>query len=370
MTERLEAHERLRKLSRAVEQSSSIVIITDYEGRIEYVNPGFTRTTGYPVEEVVGESVNLLQFGDTPADFYDQMWNTILAGQVWQGDFKNRKKNGDPLWVIASISPIKDENGEITHFVSSQEDITERRRVEAELVQAQKMEGLGQLVSGVAHDFNNLLTGVVGFTDLCLEMADENDAMRSNLEQISRAGESAMALTRQLLAFSRLQVMQTRVVDLNQVVHGFEGLLRRTISENIELVLETESTLGRVEIDPSHMEQILVNLAVNARDAMPEGGRLTIATSNSDPDGRGRGAQPSERSTSHVCLTVTDTGIGMDDQVKARAFEPFFTTKERGRGTGLGLATVYGIVAQNGGQVEVESETGKGTAFRIFLPRV
>ena len=370
VTERVESDDRLRKLSRAVEHSSSVVIITDTDAKIEYVNPKFTRTTGYTPEEVIGKTPAMLWGEKSDRTFENELWETLLSGHEWQGEFENVKKNGERYSAIASISPIKDRKGETTHFVAVQEDITERKRVEAQLIQAQKMEGVGQLVSGVAHDFNNLLTGIVGFADLSLSTVGEDEALRTNLEQISKAGDSAMSLTRKLLAFSRQQVLQPRVVDLNRVILDFEELLRRTISENIELVIKSEPELGRVNVDPSQMEQILVNLAVNARDAMPGGGRLAVETSNIEVGERYPEGQGAMGPGHYVCLEVSDTGVGMEEQTRDRAFEPFFTTKERGRGTGLGLATVYGIVRQSGGHIEVESEIGEGTTFKICLPRV
>jgi PAS domain S-box-containing protein len=368
VTERVESESRLRRLSRAVEQSSSLILITDTAGKIEYVNPKFTRVTGYSLEEAVGNTPALLKSGHTPAGTYKELWETVKAGNEWQGEFQNLKKNGEPHWVIASISPIRDGNGKITHFVGVQEDITERRRVESQLVQAQKMEGIGQLVSGVAHDFNNLLTGIVGFADLSLGMIAEDDPLRVNLQQISKAGESAMSLTRQLLTFSRQQPLPPRIIDLNEVIVGFEKLLRRTISEDVELVTNLAPNPEFVNADPSQVEQILVNLAVNARDAMPGGGRLTVETADVDLEETSLSEELDLAPGRYVTLTVADTGRGMDEATSQRVFEPFFTTKSRGRGTGLGLSTVYGIVKQGVGHIEVDSTPGEGTSFRVFLP--
>jgi PAS domain S-box-containing protein len=362
--------DQLRKFSLAVEQGPSLLIITDTAGHIEYVNPKFTRTTGYTLDEVRGLTPRVLKSEETPPDVYDDLWQTIQTGNVWQKELKNVKKNGEPYWVIASISPLRNASGRTTHYLGVQEDITERKEIEAQLVQAQKMESVGQLVSGVAHDFNNLLTGVLGFSELALAKVQNGDPLRQDLMEIRKAGESASALTQQLLAFSRQQMLRPEVIDLNEVLESIENLLRRTMTENVELAKDLAPDLGLVRADPAQIQQILVNLAVNARDAMPDGGRLIIATSNAELGRRFANEHVLVRQGRYVMLAVSDTGRGMDEETRKRVFEPFFTTKERGRGTGLGLATVYGIVKQSRGYIWVYSEPGRGATFKIFLPRV
>lgn len=239
-------------------------------------------------------------------------------------------------------------------------DVTERRRLEQQLRQAQKMEAIGQLAGGVAHDFNNLLCIINGYCDILLQNSRHDAAEREILREIRKAGESSASLTRQLLAFSRRQVLAPRLLDLNAVIRNIEKMLRRVIGENVELCTQLDAAIGAIRADPGQIEQVLMNLAVNARDAMPRGGTLTIETSEADtanPPGRG------------VVLSVKDTGCGMTAEVKAHIFEPFFTTKGPGKGTGLGLATIYGVVEQSGGRIEVESEPGRGSCFRIYLPR-
>ena len=368
VTERERDQQELRKLSRAVEQSPSLVIITDTEGRIEYVNPKFCRTTGYTTAEVIGEDPGMLRQGEVEPKTDEEIWRTIRGGGEWHGEFRNRRKDGETYLVISSISPIKNSAGEITHFLAVQEDVTERRTVEAQLQQAQRMESVGQLVSGVAHDFNNLLTAVIGFAELGLEAVREDEPVHEHLTQIRKAGESAGDLTRQLLAFGRQQVLRFEVLDINETVRSVEILLRRTIGEDLELVTRLGSDLRPVKLDPTSIEQVLLNLAVNARDAMPEGGCLTIETANVEIDEQASPRQPSIPPGSYVALSVVDTGRGMDDETLARAFEPFFTTKERERGTGLGLSTVYGIVKQSGGHINIASEPGNGTRFDVYLP--
>jgi nitrogen-specific signal transduction histidine kinase/CheY-like chemotaxis protein len=249
-------------------------------------------------------------------------------------------------------------------------DLTEQKQLEERLRQAQKMEAVGQLAGGVAHDFNNLLTIITGYSELLLGSLPPGDQGLEFLRQIKQAGERAASLTRQLLAFGRKQTLHIQVLDLNALVHNLQKMLRRLIGENIDIVIEPDPLLGKVKVDPVQIEQVLLNLAVNARDAMPEGGTLTVATANVELDEVWGQSRPELVPGPYVQLTVRDTGCGMDSAVKAHLFEPFFTTKEVGKGTGLGLATVYGIVKQSGGHVEVDSKPGRGATFRIYLPRL
>lgn len=249
------------------------------------------------------------------------------------------------------------------------EERAERKKLEEQFQQAQKMEAIGHLVGGIAHDFNNLLTAIIGYSNLVLSRLHEDDSLRSDIEQIRNAGEHAAALTRQLLAFSRKQIISPRVLDLNSTVANIDRLLRRVIGEDIELVTVLTAGLGRVKVDPGQIEQVIMNLAVNARDAMPAGGKLTIETANIDLDQSYPRQHISIEPGPYVMLAVSDNGCGMDEAIKARLFEPFFTTKT-GKGTGLGLATVYGIVKQHGGHIWVYSEPGQGATFKIYLPRV
>jgi len=244
-------------------------------------------------------------------------------------------------------------------MIGTVQDITDRRRLEEQLLQSQKMEAIGRLAGGVAHDFNNLLTAIIGYADLLARRVQGTPRLEHNVAEILEAAERAAGLTRQLLAFSRKQVLQPRVLSLNATVSEMENMLRRLIGEDIQLLTRLDAGLGQVRADPTQIEQVILNLAVNARDAMPRGGTLTVETGNADLE-EGR----------FVMLAVSDTGVGMDAETRSRVFEPFFTTKEPGKGTGLGLAMVYGIVAQSGGTIRVSSEPGQGTTFRVRLPRV
>ncbi len=362
------AEEQLRRLSRAVEQSPCAVIITDCTGAIEYVNPKFTEVTGYAAEEVLGRNPRILKSGRHPPSFYQELWGTITAGKEWRGEFCSRRKDGRLYWETASISPIRDAGGAIASFVAVKEDITEKKQLEEQLRQAVKMEAVGRLAGGVAHDFNNLLCIINGYSELLLRGLPPNDPTRGLLQEIRRAGERSASLTRQLLTLSRKQVVVPRVLDVNAVVLDIRKMLRRLIGEDVELRTDLDPSPGNVRADAGQLEQVLLNLTVNARDAMPRGGTLTLQTRNAGggqgPDGAGT------RPGQYVMLAVTDTGCGMADEVQEHLFEPFFTTKGRDQGTGLGLATVYGIVTQAGGHIEVVSAPGRGSTFRIYLPRV
>ncbi len=496
MTERKQAEEMLRKLSCAVEQSPVSVVITDTRGNIEYVNPKFTQLTGYALEEVLGENPRVLKSGLTPSTAYQALWNTITSGGEWVGEFHNRKKNGELYWEDASISPLTNIEGQITHFIGVKEDITERKRVEeallesearyrslyssmnegvalheilydqegnpsdyrildvnpayesifgvkkeqvvgrvgsslyasvpppylgiyeqvartghpfsfqtsvekmnkslrisafcpakgkfatvlediserlqleSQLLQAQKLEMVGRLAGGIAHDFNNLLTVINCHSQLLAYQFDPHDPIRKDIEQIKKAGAQAAQLISQLLAFSRRQVLNPRVLDLNEVVGNMEKMLRRLISENIHLVTSLGARVGRVKADPTQLEQVIVNLVVNACDALPHGGRIAIETADLAIDAACAHQYLPLTPGDYIMMSVSDDGCGMDEETQARIFEPFFTTKEQGKGTGLGLSTVYGIVKQSGGHTGVSSAKGQGTTFKIYLPSV
>ncbi|HBA86713.1 MAG TPA: hybrid sensor histidine kinase/response regulator [Geobacter sp.] len=370
ITERKRAETELSKLWRAVEQSPVSVVITDLMGRIEYVNPKFIEVTGYCEEELMGKTPSLLKSGEMDPKIYQDLWETIGAGREWHGELHNRRKNGELFWENASISAIKNSEGRITHFVGVKEDVTDRKVAIDQLRQVQKMEAVGQLAGGIAHDFNNLLTVINGYSTLLIRALDEGSPMRKEAEQILRAGERAADLTRQLLSFSRRQILEPRVLEINKQVKSVQKMLERLIGEHIRLATTLAPEAGSIKMDPGQFEQIVINLVVNARDASETGGRITVETANCDLDEGFTHLNPGSLQGSYVRLSVVDQGQGMTREVKQRLFEPFFTTKEMGRGTGLGLATVYGIVKQSGGYIEVISEPGQGARFNIYFPRV
>jgi len=369
--EQQSAQELLRKLLHAVEQSADTVLITDREGRIQYVNPAFEKLTGYAHEEACGKTPRILKSGEQGPDTYQEMWKTLLAGQVYRGILVNRKKNGDLYYVEESISPVRDPNGEITHFISNGRDLTERLRLEAQLVQAQKMDAIGRLAGGIAHDFNNLLTIITSYSELALDAVPQDSPLEDRLHEILLAARRAAELTRQLLAFSRKQPQALRVVEVNQVVSNIAKMLPRLIGEDIKFTFIPGERLGEVRIDPVQLEQVLMNLAANARDALPQGGHLSIETSDvhltSDYIQGKPAVIPLGR---YTLITVTDNGCGIPREDLPHIFEPFYSTKPSGKGTGLGLATVYGIVKQNHGFVWVYSEPGSGTVFKVYFPCV
>ena len=369
--EQQHAEESLRKLWRAVEQSDDAVIITDHEGTIEYVNPAFETVTGYTKQEACGKNPRILKSGEQGPEIYQEMWATIRAGNVFRGILVNRKKNGELYYVEESVCPVRDGSGNITHYIANSRDLTDRKRLEAQLLQAQKMDAVGRLAGGVAHDFNNLLTIITSYSELALDAVTPHSPLAMKMQEILQAARRAAELTRQLLAFSRKQPQALRVVELNPSVERITKTLHRLIGEDIELNFVAGSGLGPVRIDPVQIEQILMNLAANARDAMPEGGHLRIETSDMILDDDSIAGKPAVIPKGRYALiTVTDDGAGIPTEHLSHIFEPFYTTKPPGEGTGLGLATVYGIVKQNKGFIWAYSELSVGTVFKVYLPCV
>jgi two-component system cell cycle sensor histidine kinase/response regulator CckA len=365
---RLAQAERERLLS-AIEQAGEMFLITDAQGVIRYVNPAFERITGYTKAETVGCNPRLLKSGQQDPSFYRDLWQTISSGRTWQGRLVNRCKDGTLITEEATISPVIDAQGRIVHYVAVKRDITEHLRLADQFQQAQKMESVGRLAGGVAHDFNNMLGVILGYTELALDKVDPADSLHDDLTQIASAARRSHDITRQLLAFARKQTISPKVIDMNATVEGTLKMLRHLIGEDINLIWKPGSGLWPIKIDPSQLDQILANLCVNARDALSDVGVIVIETRTVTLDqaycADHRGFVPGQ----YVKLAVSDNGCGMDKAILANIFDPFFTTKAVGQGTGLGLATVYGIVKQNEGFINVYSEPGHGTTFKIYLPR-
>ncbi len=495
LTDRTLVEDRLRLQSAALTSADDAILITDARGYMAWVNPAFTRLTGYTAEEAVGQTPRLLKSNRHDQVVYKELWETISSGRVWRGELINRRKDGSlynyeqtitpilnargtvshfvgithdiskrkqaeaalsaseeryralveaihedifivsregcleyvnasaannlgvradqvvgqrldelfpphvarqqrrqlgrvlatreslytedqvdfpgrTVWLGTWLVPLRDHAGEVKAVVGVARDITDRKQVEEQFRQAQKMEAIGQLAGGIAHDFNNLLTAILGYSELVLDRIRDHPDIAADVEEIQKAGERASRLAQQLLAFSRRQLLVPQILDLNQVVGDFDKMLKRVISENIRFDVVAAPSLERTKADPGQVEQLLMNLVINARDAMPQGGTLTIATANVvlDPKFARRhvGALPGR----YVSLTVQDTGCGMTPDVLAHVFEPFFTTKGPAKGTGLGLSTVYGVVKQSGGYISIESTPGFGTTVTTYWPRV
>ncbi|RMF05832.1 MAG: GAF domain-containing sensor histidine kinase, partial [Chloroflexi bacterium] len=367
---RWQSDARRRLLSTAIEQASESILITDAEETILYVNPAFEQTTGYTREEAIGKTPRILNSHRQDKAFYADMWATINNGKVWHGRLVNRKKDGSLYTEDIAISPVTDKHNKIVNFVSVQRDVSRELQLEEQYYQSQKMESIGRLAGGVAHDFNNLLTGIMGFSELALQSLEPGTPARNDIQGVLKNAASAANLTRQLLAFARRQAIDPKILNLNEVVRNLNKMLRRLIGEHIVFETNLAPNLGQVKADPGQIEQVILNLAVNARDAMSNGGQLLIETTNITLTDKVNGQFADFEPGDYVLVAVSDTGAGMTEEVKARIFEPFFTTKEVGQGTGLGLATVFGIIKQAHGQILVSSQPGAGTTFNIYLPRV
>ena len=360
--------ERENLLQTIIETEPECVKLIAPDGRLLQMNrAGLEMIEADSLEQVAGSVI-----GDVIAPehrtAFDDLTASVIAGGRGSLEFELVGLKGTRRRMETHAVPLHGAGGEILGALSVTRDVTERKRLEEQLRQSQKMEAVGRLAGGVAHDFNNLLTGIIGYADLLRAGLPSESELQADAEEVRKAADRAASLTRQLLAFSRRQVLQPQTLSLNEAVVDMERMLRRLIGEDVELVTDTEPDLAAVEADPGQIEQMIANLVVNARDAMPAGGRLVLRTANVDVNGHPR-TEPQMRAGSYVLLSVSDSGTGMDTETQSRMFEPFFTTKDVGKGTGLGLATVYGIVKQSGGYIWVTSAPGAGTTFDIFLPR-
>jgi len=371
VTEQRKNEEALLLRDRAIQQVSQGIVLCDASQPdlpAIYVNPGFEKLTGYTADDFIGQNCRLLQGPDTDPATVATIREAIAAGRPCSVEILNYRKDRTPFWNALSINQIRDVDGNVTHLAGLLDDITDRRRLADQLRQAQKMEAVGRLAGGVAHDFNNLLTIICGYADLLRTRSQLAPADREMVNEIAAAGERATALTRQLLGFTRQTLLQPRVVDVNSVVAETSRLLRRLLGEDIEFTTLLAPRLPPVKVDPGQLGQILMNLAVNARDAMPRGGQLTVETARVMLDQQTVTFPPGGVAGPHVLLAVSDTGTGMTPDIQSHIFEPFFTTKDSDRGTGLGLSVVFGIVQQSGGRIHVYSEPGRGTSLKVYLP--
>jgi two-component system, cell cycle sensor histidine kinase and response regulator CckA len=353
------------------ENAADMIAVVDSDGRRLYNSPAYARILGLSNEELQNTSFFDQVHPDDRSVAEQSVKEATAGGQSRTVQYRMRHKDGSWHMIESGASAILDAHKKVEKLVIVNRDVSERRQLEEKFRQAQKMEAVGRLSGGVAHDFNNLLGVIIGYAEYLQENLDPKNALRGSVDEILKAGKRAASLTRQLLAFSRQQVLDPKVLDFNGVVSDMEKMLRRLIGEDIELSTVLSPELGRLKADQGQLEQVVMNLVVNARDAMPQGGKLLIDTQNMVMDEAFVRRYPYPvQPGPYVCLTVTDSGIGMDAETKARAFEPFFTTKEKGKGTGLGLSTVYGVVKQSGGYIDIYSALGAGTTFKIYLPRV
>ncbi len=357
-------------LMAAIEQAGEAIVITDAQGTIQFVNTVFERMTGYNRIEAIGKNMRILKSGKQDNQFYHDFWNTISgAGKTWVGRMVNKRKNGTLYTEGMTVSPVCDALGQIVNYITIKRDITENLRLATQSQKAEKMEAVAQLAGGVAHDFNNMLGVIIGYTELVMNKIEPILPVQAYLEEILKAARRSTDVISKLLAFARRQSITPKVLDLNEVVESTLGTLERLIGEDVELVWVPEVNIWRVNIDPGQIDQILANLIINARDAITRVGKITVETKKVVLDeaycADHLGASPGE----FVMLAVSDDGSGMDKETLAKVFEPYFTTKAGAQETGLGLATVYGIVKQNNGYIDVYSEPEKGATFKIYLPR-
>lgn len=365
VTRQRSAEEQYFKLSRAVEQSPVGIVITDAQGNVQYVNAKFTEVTGQTLEQLLDRETSVLRDGHPDEESFQQFWACVQAGREWRGELRRNLPDGGKLWESVQVSCLRNAAGEITHLLCLREDITARKALEDQLRQAQKMESLGTMAGGIAHDFNNIIAVINGYAELALINSTDPAMLQKSLLEIRNASRRASGLVRQILTFSRKADVRFTPLDLNQLVRELLALLGETFPRNISCHYSLLDSLPPLLADQNQVQQIVLNLCVNARDAMPNGGVLTLSTSL--VEGTALPASLTHRRPC-ACLAITDTGLGMTPEVRARIFEPFYTTKSVHKGTGLGLAVVYGIVTSHEGTIEVESTPGVGSTFRIYLP--
>jgi PAS domain S-box-containing protein len=364
ITERKKSEELIALHSRALESAANAIVITDREGNIVSVNSAFSRFTGYAPDEVVGKSPKFLKSGVQTRSFYTTLWETILAGRVWQGEIVNRRKDGSLYNEEMTITPVINATGNISYFIAIKQDVTERRRLQSELVQMQKMESVGTLASGIAHDFNNILGIILGYAAL---IERDPQTISQSIQSINAAVNRGAGLVKQILTFARKSGVVVGPLEINSMTKEIVKMLKETFPKTIEISLSLGKTIPQINADPTQLHQAVLNLCVNARDAMPNGGVLTLQTNvvkKEDLETIFQDVSGEE----YVRLSVVDTGTGMDENIRNQIFDPFFTTKEEGKGTGLGLSVVYGVMKEHHGFVNVESTPGKGSTFHLYFP--
>lgn len=370
LAQRIKAQQAQKRLATAIEQAGEGVVITDAQGFIQYVNPAMQKMTGYNKDELIGKTLRIFKSCEHSEDFYRALWTTLKHGKIWSGRFTNRKKDGVLYHEEATISPVKDELGKTTNFVAVKRDITENLELSKQLVQSQKMEAVGALAGGIAHDFNNLLQVILGYSELYLVDESLPQEFRDDLQRINESAKRGADLVQRLLTLSRKTETNPQLINLNDRVIELRKILDRTINKMIDIKLSLDEKIPLINADPTQIDQVIINLCINARDAMPQGGTLVLKTQSVVLDIEDCKTYPDFSPGRYVLFSVTDSGLGMDKDTLQHIYEPFFTTKDLGKGTGLGLAMVYSIIKNHRGLVECFSELGKGSIFRIYLPAV
>lgn len=365
-----QTEEKLFKLSQSIEESPVAFVLMDVNGNLEYVNPQFFRISGYAPRNMIGLNVKSLQPTGSQTDDFQEAWESVGADNIWRGEMQIKKQDGECFWAYLTLLPLKNPEGRVNSMMMIMEDTSEKRQLEAQLIQSQKLEGIGQLAGGVAHDFNNILTAIIGYAQLVYLNMQSDDTNRGHIKHILDYSEKAATITKSLLAFSRKQTTNLSCFNVNDLISDFQKLLLRLMPENIEIQTQFTSQKLSVLVDQVQLEQVIMNLATNARDAMPDGGLIIIATNMTEIDQEFIKSNGYGRTGSYAQITMADMGRGMNRQTLDKIFEPFFTTKEPGKGTGLGMTIVYNIVSRHNGFITVESEPGKGTRVRILLPIV
>ena len=354
------------RLVTAVENAAEAIIVTDVEGSIQYVNPAFESISGYSRPEIINRHISILDSGKQNQSFFSDMWRTLKQGDIWKGRFINKKKDESLYETEATISPVRNKAGEITNFVSVQRDVTHEVQLQRQLRQAQKMEAIGTLAGGIAHDFNNLLMGIQGNISLSLSGLDSASPLFENLKKVEQYVLDGVELTKQLLGFARGGKYEVRLTDVNHLLNE-QSLLFSRANKHITFEINYAPNLWSVEADPGQLEQVILNLYMNALQAMPQEGTLKVQTTNITI-AKEQLKPYRVKAGQYIKITIADTGVGMDEETQQRIFDPFFTTREKGRGTGLGLASVYGIVKNHKGFIDVASRQGQGTRFEVYFP--
>jgi len=372
ITGRIVKDQERRLLASAIEQSTDTIVITDAAGVIRYANPAFGQNSGYSCAEAIGKNPHILQSGQHNRAFYRELWSTILSGKTWQGMFVNRKKDGELYREKATISPVKNDDGQLVNFIAVKQNITHERELEQQLQQAQKMESIGTLAGGIAHDFNNILGVILGYAQMAEKQLPESSAVKEDIKEIIVASTRAVSLVKQILTFSRQENEEFKPISLQFIIKEMIKLLKASLPATVEIRQMIDASCKPVNGDPTQLHQVLMNLCTNAKYALPESkGVISVSMRQrkmDSPEQDNNSGYPAE--TGYLDIEITDNGCGMDGQTMERVFDPFFTTKPKGQGTGLGLAVSYGIIQQHGGEITVTSEPGKGTTFHISLPTI